>query len=209
MSQLHVPGQLGFDDLLADADQQNRAHEFERETGHLPSTMNEALPFFRSLLEEHHAAMLVADIERVHALREEAKKLALRLNNGNPGIIAGEDAPGCMLERLTAAVPGEIPLWGQQGEFTIEAAGTSARIAMNGVFGIGSSVSFWHGFAARSVDASKPFISETGYRSFLGVHADAVSDMMPDAFVRSVLESFKARELKGRLVAIDKKYLST
>lgn len=206
MSHLQLPGQFGFDDLLADADQQNRAHAFERETGHLPSAMDEALPFFRSLLERHHAAMLVADVERVFELREEAEKLALRLNNGNPGIIAGDDAPGCVLERLTAAAPGKIPIWGQAGDFIVETAGTHVRVVMDGVFGIGSSMSFWHGFAAYCVDASKPFISETGYRSFLGIHASAAPDMTPDKFVRAVVEAHLARALKGKLVAVADKY---
>ncbi|MEJ0038737.1 MAG: hypothetical protein WDO68_22120 [Gammaproteobacteria bacterium] len=206
MSQLHLPGQLGFDDLLASADEQNRAREFERETAHLPSAMDQAVPFFRSLLGQHHAAMMAGDAERVFELREEARKLALRLNNGKPGIIADENAPGCMLETLTAASLGEVPIWGQAGEFNIEAAGTRVRVVIDGVFGIGSSVSFWHGFAAHCVDANKPFISETGYRSFLGLHAAPMAGMTPDAFVKAALETYKARELKGRLVAIDKKY---
>lgn len=206
MSQPQLPGQLGFDDLLTNADEQNRAREFERETGHMPSTMKDALPFFRALLEEHHAAMIDGEVDRVFELREEARKLALRLNNGDTGIIAGPSAPGCVLEKETAAAPGEVPIWGQSGEFIVDAAGTRARIVIDGIFGIGSSVSFWHGFGAHCVDRSKPFISETGYRSFIGIHANAAAGITPDKFARMVLEAHVARELKGRLVAIDAKY---
>lgn len=202
-------GQLGFDALLRQADDSNRQRAFERETAHLPGGMDEALPFFRSLLEKHDEAMRSADTERVFTLREEARKLALRLNDGKPGILAGENAPACVLERLTAAASGEIPLWGQAGEFVIDAAGTRAHIEMDGIFGIGCSVSFWPGFAARCVDAGKPFISETGYRSFLGLHADAIDGMTPDSFTRAVLETYAVRDLKGRLVAVDRKFLSS
>lgn len=202
-------GQLGFDALLSDADSQNRAREFERETAHLPKTMEEALPFFRLLLEQHHAAMLAADLCAVYALREEADLLAFCLNGGKSGILAGPDAPGCALGRLTAATPGEVPLWGQTGVFIVEAAGIKARIEIDGVYGVGSSVLFWHGFSAHCVDPDQPFISETGYRSFLGIRSKAVPGMSPDMFARDVLEAFTARDLKGRLVAVDRKYLST
>ena len=35
----------------------------KRQTGHFPGTMNEALPYFRQLLEKQYIAMLPADIE--------------------------------------------------------------------------------------------------------------------------------------------------
>jgi len=35
----------------------------KRRTGHLSGTVNEALPYFRQLLEKEHIAMLPADIE--------------------------------------------------------------------------------------------------------------------------------------------------
>ena len=57
-------GQLGFDALLADAESDNHARILARETAHLPGTMEEALPFFRGLLERHHAAMLAGDADR-------------------------------------------------------------------------------------------------------------------------------------------------
>jgi len=102
--------QLGFDSLLADAEAENRARAFECETGCLPGTMDEALPFYRALIKQHHAAMLAADVDETMRLREEAHKLALRLNGGEPGVLAGLDAPGCVLERESAACRGELPL---------------------------------------------------------------------------------------------------
>ncbi|MCB1385160.1 MAG: hypothetical protein KDJ29_11750 [Hyphomicrobiales bacterium] len=100
--------QLGFDGLLADAEGANRAHRFERETGHLPDTMDEAVPFMRLLIRQHHAAMLDANVDSTMELRREARRLALRLNRGEPGIIANDDAPGCILERLCSAPSGAV-----------------------------------------------------------------------------------------------------
>ncbi|WEZ82306.1 hypothetical protein P6U16_14225 [Rhizobium sp. 32-5/1] len=71
-----------------------------------------------------------ADLNNVMALREEAGKLALKLNNGEPGILAGPDAPGCMLASLTAAPDGTVPLWGQTGSFIVNVKSMRVRINM-------------------------------------------------------------------------------
>ena len=180
MRQRQLPVQLGFDDLLAAADQTNRELQFRRDTAHLPGTMEDALPFFRSLVERHHSAMLAADVKQVFERREEANILAARLNGSTFGILANDDAPGCALERLSAAPPGEVPLWGQAGKFVVEAAGTRVLINMSGVFGLCSGTVFWPGFKADCVDVAKPFISETGYRSFLGINAKPTLGLKPD-----------------------------
>jgi hypothetical protein len=122
-----VRRQLGFMDLLADADTANRQRQLDKATGHLPGTMQDALPFYRGMIDRHHAAMLAADIEEAMSIREEAHDLAVKLNGGNGGILAGPDAPGSVLERETAAAPGTVPLWGQAGAFkSPRTAGTAA-----------------------------------------------------------------------------------
>jgi hypothetical protein len=76
---------------------------------------------------------------------------------------------------------------GQTGEFIIEHEGMRVRFELNGLFGIGSSVGFWPGFAAHAVDPDKPFLSQTGYRSFLGIHADPAPGLLPVEFVSRVI----------------------
>ncbi|MDG4901407.1 MULTISPECIES: hypothetical protein [unclassified Mesorhizobium] len=198
--------QLGFDGLLLAAAEDNRKREVERETAHLPSTLEEAIPFYRLLIRQHHAAMLAADVQTAMSLRKKAELLAVRLNGGEPGILAGEVAPGRVLARETAAASGAAPLWGQEGEFAIIVDGTRVRIELDGIFGIGSGFMFWPGFAAHAVDLDRPFISETGYRSFLGIHADPAPGLTPDAFAEKVIAAHIRRELKGRLVAIGPRY---
>lgn len=204
--QTNTLNQLGFDALLADADEINRRAVFEREFGHLPATFEEAVPYLRDLIDRHHAAMLAADVEEVMRLREEASRLALRLNNGDPGILAGPDAPGCRLAGLTAAAEGTIPLWGQAGSFTHSVDGIRVHIETDGLYDIGMSVMFYPGFSAHAVNPDRPFISETGYRSFYGLHAEPVTDMTFDAFVTEVIRSHIRHQLKGKLVAIVDRY---
>lgn len=97
-----------------------------------------------------------------------------------------------MLARLTAAEPGTVPLWGQEGEFVIEVTGMRVRIEMDGMFGIGAGFSPWMNFSAHAVDWDKPFLSETGYRSFMGMHAALVPGFTPDAFAREVIAAHVA-----------------
>ncbi|MCV0381733.1 hypothetical protein [Nitratireductor sp.] len=139
-------------------------------------------------------------------LRKEARRLARRLNGSDPGILAGPDAPGCALDREAAAVAGSVPLWGQSGEFLVELSGMKVRVEIEGVFGIASGVSFWPGFAAHAVNLDRPFLSETGYRSFLGIHADPQPDLLPDEFVRKAIAGYVRSGLKGRLVSIAPRY---
>src|SRR5580704_14958704 len=105
------PRQLGFgfDDMLR-----------EQETAHLPGTMEEAIPYYRKLIERHHAAMLAGDEKAAMAIREEAHELAYKVNGGKSGIKGGPDAPCYVLERATEAPAGVVPMWGQTGNFTID-----------------------------------------------------------------------------------------
>ncbi|NEV75910.1 hypothetical protein DYI24_02475 [Rhodopseudomonas sp. BR0C11] len=194
--------QLGFGELLAEAERQNDHQQQRREAAHLPDTLEKAVPYMRGLIDRHHAAMLEADEAKAMALRAEADLLANKLNAFEPGILAGPDAPGCILDRETRAREDEVPLWGQSGCFEITVLDMRARIELEGIFGIASSVVAWLGFAAHAVDRDKPFISQTGYRSFLGLSGDLVPNLTPDEFVRNVITAHIIRDLKGKLVPI-------
>jgi hypothetical protein len=64
----------------------------------------------------------------------------------------------------TTAPEGEVPLWGQRGAFTVDVADVPVKVSMHGLFDIGGG-----GFEARAADRIRPFISDTGYRSFVTV----------------------------------------
>ena len=122
------------------------------------------------------------------SIREEAH-LAAKLNGGTCGIIAGPDAPGCILERENKPRPDTVPLWGQAGEFTVTVGAMRVRIELHGMFGIGSTFCLFPGFYAHAVDRDRPFLSETGFRSFLGVSGHLVPGLTPGGIVRAVIAS--------------------
>jgi len=198
--------QLGFDALLNEADQDNAARVFERETAHLPGDLDTAIAHHRQQIEDHHAAMLACAFETALAIRRDAKLLARKLNNGDPGILAHENAPGYVLARDCAAPDDNTPLWGQDGRFTILLHDISIDVTMHGMFGIGASSVPYLGFEIRAVDKSKPFLSNTGYRSFLGCSVEAETGLTVDTFVTRVLTQHIEAELRGKLVAISTQF---
>lgn len=198
--------QLGFDALLLEADSTNHARRVEQANAHLPGTMEEALPFIGELLDEHHAAMLAGRVDEVMFCREEAHRLAVKLNGGKAGILADEASPGCVLARETSAAPGTVPAWGQKGSFIVTVAGMRVRIEIEGIFGLFAAWSFWPSFSAHAVDPGRPFISETGYRSFLSVRFAPLPGLLPDTFAAEAIEAHIRQEMKGKLVAIAPRY---
>lgn len=75
-------------------------------------------------------------------------------------------------------------------------------IKTSGRFGIGTRFMPWLSFSAHAVDWDQPFLSETGYRSFMGVNAALVPGLTPDAFAREVITAHVSTALKGNLVPI-------
>ena len=194
--------QLAFDDLLGAAEQHNADREWEKATSHLPATMERALPFFRELLKRHHAAMLAADVGEVRRIREEAAQLALKLNGRRPGYLADETSPGSVLRRETKSPPGSVPLWGQKGSFTLEFEAFRVRIETPGIFGGLHFDRFWLGFDAHAIHRDRPFLSETGFHSFLSAGAETWPNITVDLFCRGIIDAHVRDVLKGKLVAI-------
>lgn len=193
-----MKAQLGFGDLLTAADAANERHRLDKATAHLPGSMAEAVPFYRGMIEQHHAAMLAADIGQTMAIREEAHKLAEKLHGGRTGIKA-PDGAGTILQRETAAPGGAVPLWGQEGDYTLTVGPMRVRIVQRGLFGICASLGTFPEFAAHAVDWDKPFLSETGYRSFMGIGGQLVPGLTPEAFAAEIVRAHVAKALKGRL----------
>lgn len=198
--------QLGFDALLAEADTLNIANAFAKQTEHLPDTMDAAIPFHQAQIEHHHQAMLECRFDDAIAIREDAHLLARKLNGNQYGILADDNAPGCILARACAADTNAMPLWGQDGSFIINHGDIPIRIEIEGMFGVCATYMPYARFSAHAVDMTKPFISETGYRCFLGCSVEAEMGMTPKDFVSRLLEHFIRDDLKGKLVAIDKRY---
>jgi hypothetical protein len=192
------PQQLGFgfDEMLR-----------EQETAHLPGTMEAAIPYYRNMLERHHAAMLAGDMATAMKIRDEAHELATKLNGNSSLGISCRDGPGGILERETAAPAGSVPMWGQEGSFTIDVNGMKVRIEQDGLFGIGTFMSPAPGFSAHAVEYDKPFLSETGYRSFIGSRPEITPGMTPDVAARALIQAYLTRECKGKPRRIGQTYV--
>ena len=150
MSKTLPDQQLGFEAFLAEADADNRARRFEKEAAHLPESFDEAVPFLRDLIEAHHAAMLAAEIDETFRLREEARRLAAKLNAGST---TGMIAPEASWRRLISATRGglcDAPLWGHGRRFESAVQPVAVRIEMADMLGLCASSGFWLGFAASS-----------------------------------------------------------
>lgn len=165
----------------------------------MPATMEEGETYFRALILQHHDAMVKGDAKEVARLRDEAHNLAYKLNNFEPGILAGEDAPGCVLAKRTRAPDGQVPLWGQEGSFEIRHRDMRVRIDMQGMFGIAATAMAWMSFGANAIDLDRPFLSETGYRSFMGCGGALEAGYTPDTFAAAIVRSHVERDLKEKL----------
>lgn len=191
------PEQIGFLEVF---DQ----HAQQLATAHLPSDIEHGVTAFRAMLGQFHGALMLGDLTRAEQVYDEAYRLAVKLNGGSSfGVIADDQAPGCVLARETAAAPGEIPLWGQVGDFMVSVRGVRVQIAFGGIFGIGLMLP---SFSASAVDWTQPFISETGYRSFLGLRAPPDPGMTTAGWVTAILDAHIRSEMKGRLVPIQPRY---
>jgi hypothetical protein len=197
------PGQISMLDIFAQAEQ-------EAATAHLPATMAEALPYFRALIQRNHEAVLACDESAARRAHDEAHDLAIKLNGDTlMGILGGSDAPGCVLERETAAPRGSVPLYGQRGEFVIITCDIPIQISMDGIFGIGSGLTLLPNFSIKALDYTKPFPSETGYRSFIGYSIGLKPGTLPDEFARLVIEHYiadKKHGCNGKLMTITPEY---
>jgi hypothetical protein len=180
------------------------AAAFEQRTAHLPNELSAAIPYFRSLIYQHHEALLAGDLDAAERINGEAHDLAVKLNGGDPAILADDDSPGNVLERETAAPEGEVPKWGQTGSFVIAIAGARVRVEMEGIFGLAAAP--LPGFVVMAMDYDKPFLSETGFKSFLGYQVALTPGALPDEHARTVIEAYIRERLRGRLYRIEARY---
>ncbi|CAD7741817.1 Protein KlcB (plasmid) [Xanthomonas hydrangeae] len=109
----------------------------------------------------HEAVLIGADLV-VEAAQERYSAVIWKLNGSTFfGSNGDEDAASRVVERYCQAAPGEVPMWGQVGEFLIEVDGVRAVVEI----GRGYRRVFDRYYAFHAVDLDRPFISETGFRA--------------------------------------------
>ncbi|MET3625160.1 hypothetical protein [Burkholderia ambifaria] len=129
----------------------------------LPADRAGLLAAALSAISAMHAAVLEANAKAAGTAADRYEAVVWKLNGGtfrgsrDP---ANPDAAGHLVEQHCSAAPGTVPMWGQRGEFLITVSGVRAVVELRDGFG-----RYRVGFAFHVVDADKPFISETGYKS--------------------------------------------
>lgn len=126
--------------------------------------------------DELHAGVMACDDDAVKLAKNRYEAATWKLNGGTLfGSQGDQEAAGCLIDRYCSAEPGDVPGWGQLGQFLIEAKGLRALVDFGGGIGL-----MGCHFVFNAVDLDKPFVSETGYRSHFdrlrgGITVDAAA----------------------------------
>lgn len=130
----------------------------------LPESRSGLLAVGLAAVAACHAAVMAEDKVGLEAANARYEAVVWKLNGGTFfGCCdsANPDASGSVIKRYCSAKPGEIPMWGQAGEFLVAVAGVRCLVEFSTGFG---SLMSAH-FQFHAVDLAGPFISETGYLS--------------------------------------------
>lgn len=151
----------------------------------------------RALVERHHDAALAGDVAALDDTHDAYEALIYVLNgNTLHGCMAGADSAGHVLARAVAAVPGQVPCWGQAGEFLLEIDGMRIRVTVREGLGNHRSIDL------NAVDLDKPFLSETGYRHH-GVTTTSHLGETLDQALRQVVTRLIEDEGKPKIIKAD------
>ncbi len=164
----------------------------------LPTDRDELLAAAVAAVVEIDAAIMRGDGAAAEAASDRYEAVIWKMNGGtHVGSMADHDAPGQVIERHCAAVPGDVPLWGQRGQFLVADGDMRALVEYEAGYGgpLGAHFQF------HVIDLDRPFISETGYRS----HFDTAQGCMTvDEVARGILAAQRAE--KKRPVMVEASY---
>jgi hypothetical protein len=154
--------------------------EIPPDLGHLPNTVGALVPLYRDCIVRFDAAVHARDMKALAAIHDEAEEIVERALSfdrfqGRRSPNNPHGYPYCfndvadIFQRLTRAVPGAVPLFGQSGRFVASLSITKVRFDVAGLCSIGMSAysAAAYSFEIRAVEHERAFFSETGYRSFM------------------------------------------
>ncbi len=164
----------------------------------LPADRDGLLAAAVAAVVEIDAAVMRGDGAAAELAGDRYEAIIWKLNGGtNFGCMADDEAAGRVIERHCAAVPGDVPLWGQRGQFLAVAGDVRALVEYEAGYGGPLNAHFQF----HAVDLDRPFISATGYRS----HFDTARGCMTvDEVARGILTAMLAE--KKRPVLIEANY---
>lgn len=150
----------------------------------------------RQAAEQYHDAVLAGHVEALDQAEDAYCALVYKLNGETMlGCKADADSAGHVLARAVAAQPGQVPGWGQAGEFLLEVEGVRVWVVMTHHM-LGNH----RACDLHAVDLDKPFISETGYRSAGLTVTSNIGGTVDQAARRMVLDVMHS---EGKLKAIE------
>lgn len=163
----------------------------------LPEGDGALIESVRALLPAYNAASVAADTTEMNAIHDQIDRIAEKLNGGTRfAIVTDEGAYGRLRAALSAS-DGTEPMWGQPGRFIVHACGCRCVVSYKGLFGFG-------GFEIRAVDFGRPFISETGFRSFSGFDCKRQpGETLAQRVVREIERDFGVHKHKLRRMGSD------
>lgn len=150
--------------------------------------------------EQYHDAVLAGHVDALDRAEDAYTALVYKLNGDSlHGCKADADSAGHVLARAVAAQPGQVPGWGQAGEFLLEVDGLRVWVVVpHHMLGNHRFCDF------RAVDLDKPFVSETGYRSVTLTATSSIGETVDQAARREVVELIQAA---GKLKTIEGEYV--
>jgi hypothetical protein len=181
--------------------------EHKQRTEHFPAASDSAacVAFYASLVRRYDAAMMAADTAAAIEVKQECNLFLTHVyaRFEHTRGICKNDVSRQLSETFKAA-DGEVPLWGQQGVFTITVASVLIQIEVDHFCGLGSyGENLLPHFAIHIVEKNRPFLSHTGYRSFFAQLFDTEPGITVSDAISRVLRAYVQQEMKGKLVAYD------
>lgn len=156
----------------------------------LPDDEAGMLDVARRALQLFDDAIRAEDLLAMTAASDQYQAVVWKMN-GNTffGCECPEGASSLIRHALNAE-PGQVPIWGQRGEFLVDVAGVRVVVVANGGTG-GLSLRF----CMHAASATGPFISETGYRSLCGtpVVLGSTVDEAAAIWIQAILAEKKGR----------------
>lgn len=146
--------------------------------------------------EKYHDAVLAGHVEVLDQMEAAYRALVYKLNGDTLfGCGADDSSAANVLARAVAAKPGQVPRWGQAGDFLLEVEGLRVRVVLSSNM-LGNHLAC----DLHAVDLDKPFISPTGYRSAGLTVTSSLGETVDQAARRLVLDLLQN---EGRLKPIE------
>jgi hypothetical protein len=142
----------------------------------------------RQCAAKYHDAVLAGHVDVLDQMEMAYAALVYKLNGDTlHGCKANGESAFYVLERALAAAPGQVPNWGQAGEFLLEVDGLRVRVVLTS-----SMLGNHRSCDLHVVDVDKPFISATGYRSAILTVTSSIGETVDQAarqMVRDMIQS--------------------